>query len=430
MESRLKQGLALGLLAFCFSSQAKATVLEEEMPNPASIHSLLSPDHPIVVEIGLEYLHSSLPDISNIVVENSSTSTSLAPGTSRTGTVNGNYPDTFAQTLKFQALLEQEHDITIGLKTFLPLDGLTQLDTGNIYQPEYAIYRATGQRPRVLLSGGANLSSDWRVGVGGDVGFSTTAQADVFLQSGAGTVSDQRISAKVKPSLLPQATLAWKDYSITARSENKSELELSTTAGARIFSGVSAGVDFSYSARSALFYQPWEFEFDGKNRLSDGLLVKYSLSYQLWSHYEARAAVIQSDVPISCPSGAGNCTSQFSSGQEPSFHARNILVPEVEFDFTTGQGDTLETGYRYKDSIFSGLPTGNGNYLDPPRHDVIIGFTHVTEKGWSWHVNGQVSRLTTQNVVKSDPNDIGGPGYSASGWLYGGGLSVAVPFKD
>ena len=419
----------ISIVTLFFSISVNASILDGEMANPTSVHSLLTADHPIAVEVGIEYLHQSLPDISNIVVENYSTSTALAPGASKTGTVSGNYPDTFAQTLKFQALLDAALNFTVGLKTYLPLDGLSQVDTGNIYQPEFALYRAEAQRPRVLLTSGINLGPDWRVGLGVDVGFSVDAQADVFLQSGNGTVSDQRISAKIKPSLLPQASLAYKNYSFTVRAENKSTMELSTTAGARIFSGVSAGVDFNYTSESALFYQPWQFEFNGQNKLFDNLNFKYGLSYELWSGYEARAAVIQSDVPIDCPSGAGNCEPQFSSGQEPSFKARNIWVPEVAFDYVM-QNDTLEFGYRFKDSIFAGLPTGTGNYLDPPRHDVLVGFTHQTEKGWTWNIHGQVSRLTNQTVVKSDPTDIGGPGYSVSGWLYGGGFSVAVPFKN
>ena len=421
MESSLIFGASLGLLAFGLSSVAQASILDGEMSNPASIHSLLSPEHPIAVEIGVEYLHPSLPDISNIVVENSSTSTTLSPGQTKTGTVNGNYPDTIAQTLKVQALLDAKTEFTVGVKTFLPLDGLSQIDTGNIYQPEFALYRSEGQRPRVLLSSGIDLGPDWRMAAAADVGFSVNAEANVFLQSGNGSVSDQRISAKIKPSLLPQLSLQFlQDYSLTARAENKSELQLSTTAGAQIYSGL-ASVDFSYTTQSALFYEPWEFEFNGKNKLTSDVTVKYGVSYQLWSGYEPRAAVIQSAIPVSCPAGAGNCTPQFSSGVEPSFKARNIFVPEAAFDFALGRGDTLEVGYRFKDSIFEGLPTGTGNYLDPPRHDGIVQFTHLTEKGWTWNIHGQLSRLTTQNVVKSDPTEIGGPGYSASGWLYGGG---------
>lgn len=417
------------LASFAWVQFVNASVLEGELANPTSIHHLLNPEHIITVEAGIEYSHSAIPDISNVIVENSKTSTALAANQSKVGTVNGNYPDIFAQTLKIQVLLDPASDFTLAAKTFLPLNGLTQLDTGNIYQPEYALYRTEGQRPRVLLTSGIDLNPDFRVGLGLDVGFSVTADADVFLQSGSGTVSDQRVSSKVKPSLLPQASIAYQNYSITARAENKAELDLSTNAGARIFSGVSAGVDFSYTTQSALFYQPWQFEFNGKNKVADDLALKYGLSYELWSGYQAHAAVIQSAVPINCPSGAANCEPQFSSGLTPSFKARNIFIPEVAFDWSLGR-DTLEFGYRFKDSIFKGLPTGNGNYLDPPRHDLVLGFTHPTEKGWEWNIHGQVSKLTSQTVVKSDPTDIGGPGYQASGWIYGGGFSVAIPFKN
>jgi hypothetical protein len=93
--------------------------------------------------------------------------------------------------------------------------------------------------------------------------------------------------------------------------------------------------------------------------------------------------------------------------------------------------DAYELDYQYKDSIFKDLPAvGQGNYLDPPRHDLKLGYTHPTAAGWDWNIHASLSRLTSQTVVKSDPTAIGGPGYSVDGWLYGGGLSVAIPLKD
>ncbi|MBC7397547.1 MAG: hypothetical protein H7333_08895 [Bdellovibrionales bacterium] len=392
----------------------QASIFDGELSSPHSMHALLTHEKNIVVELGVEYLHPALPTIRDIVVENPSTSTAVA--SPRTGDVNSDYPDTFAQTLKVQALLNPVNDWTFALKTYLPLNGLTQMDTGNVYQPEFVLYRAESQRPRVLLSSGLNLDPEWRVGLGLDLGFSVTARANVFLQSGAGTVSDQRISAKVKPSLVPQASVAYRSYSFTVRGENKANFDLSTIAGARVFSNLSAGVDFSYSSQSALFYQPWQLELRGENRLNESFLVKYGISYELWSGYQARAAVVHSDT-------------QFSSGLLPAFQARNLWVPEAGLVFGLGM-DALEADYQYKNSIFMDVPRGNGNYLDPPRHDLKLAWIHPTQSGIEWNFHTSLSRLTEQTVVKSDPNDIGGPGYQASGWVYGGGVSVAVPFKN
>lgn len=412
------------------SAPAFATLLEGEMSTPASIYTRLSEEKSIIVELGMEYVHPAIPNIQGVIVENSSTSTALGPNATKTGDVLGGYPDAFAQTLKFQALLQPKNRFTLGLKTYLPLNGLSSMDTGNAYQPELPLYRGEGQRPRILLTSGMDLSPDWRLGLGLDVGFSVDAQANVFLQSGSGTVSDERVSAKVKPSLIPQGSIIFRDLEFTVRGENKAEMKVTTNSGARVFSTASAGLDFSFISQSAIYYQPWQFEMNAKTRVSDLLGLKYGLSYELWSGYEARAAIIQSNVQVNCPAGAGNCVSLFSSGLTPSFKARNLLIPELLADFSLGD-DSLGVGYRYKDSIFKDLPTGTGNYVDPPRHDFLVSYNHLSKSGWQWNIHANVSRLSSVNVVKSNPTtEIGGPGYQVAGWLYGGGLGVTVPFKS
>jgi hypothetical protein len=442
---RLKFGFAL--FVFLISSTANATFFDDELPSPISVHPLLSEKKPFVVELGFNYSHPDLPDVSNVVVENEQTSNTTTG--SRTGNVASDYPDTFAQTLKVQALLDAAQRWTVALKTYLPLNSLSQMDSGYIYQPEFVLYRAEKQRPRILLTSAADVNPDLRFGLGLDIGFSVEAQANIYLQSGttssgAPTYSDQRITAKVKPTFIPQAAIEFHHIAFTVRGENKVKFDLSANASARVFSTSSAGVDFSYLSSSAAYYQPWELEISGKQEFTDSFDVKWSASYQLWSGYQARAATI-TPAPNTCPVGQADCAGTFSPSAAPDSQGRNILVPEVVFEFfvprTVAADDPtqkpielpktrLQLGYRYKASIFKGLPTGNGNYLDPPRHDLLLSALFNLKNGWQWSINTQVSRLTSQTVVKSDPNAIGGPGYTVAGWTYGGGVNLTVPFKE
>ena len=432
-EFRLK--LFLSPMIFCsvfystFFSTAEAHIFDGALPAPSSLHPLLSEEKPFVVEIGFAYLHAALPPIENIVVENARTST--VSGVNY-GTVNNNYSDVFGQTLKVQALLNASKHWTVGLKTFLPLNSLAEMDTGNIYQPEYVLYRTESQRPRILLTSGIDLGSDWRVGIGADVGFSVTAQANVFLQSGSGTYSDQRISAKVKPSLVPQASIQYQNYTFAVRGENKAGFDLTTVAAARVFGSANAAVNFAYDTNSALYFDPWDFELSGKNQLNETWAVVWGVAYQLWGGYQAGAAVIEQNVTNQC-NGNGGCSSSFSASQPPGFKARNLIVPEAGFELSLG-GNRYDLAYRFKDSIFNGVPTGAGNYLDPPRHDILLGATFPTKGGWEWNVQAQISRLASQTVVKTDPTEIGATspvssGYTASGWLYGGNFALTIPFR-
>ncbi len=421
-----KSLILLIALSLCISvPQSRASVLTGELSAPSSVHSLLTREKSLTVEFGVEYRHTALPDINNIVVSNSHTSFQNTPVT---GNIANNYPDTFAQTLKAQMLLDPDYRFTVSLKTYLPLNSMTEFDTGNMYQPEFVLYRAESQRPRILLASGLDLNPDWRVGIGFDVGFSVSAQANVLLQSGDGNYSDQRLNARVKPSLIPQASVDYRNFTFAVRGENKTKFDLTTNASAAVLSGLKAGPNFAYTTESSIFYQPWELEVSGKHVITDTYTAKWGLSYQLWSGYQASAAVIQAPTLDQCPT-PGSCNLSLSSSQPPSFKARNLLVPEVGVEMLKGN-NRYQVGYRYKDSIFSDLPTANGNYLDPPRHDLLLGVVFPTRKGWEWSVNATVSRLVSQTVVKSDSSEIGGPGYTASGWLYGAGMNVAIPFKD
>lgn len=372
-----------------------------------------STQYPIVIEFGFEYLHPVFESINNVVIRNSQTS-------STAGTVNGGvsqiYPDVFAQTIKAEVLLDEKKNAKLKLQTFLPLNSLAQMDTGNTYLPEYVLYRTEKQRPRVSLLGEMDVSEKFRIGLGLDLGFGVTSEATVFLQSGAGKYSNQRISASVKPRVIPMGSFAYEGFNLLVKGENKVSFSLNASAGASVFPPLNASFDISYSTNSALFFDPWTFDLSKKIELSNSAKLGMGVSYQLWTGYEPRAAVIS------------NVSGTFSNGLSPSFKTANIFVPRVSFEKSFGQ-ERWELGYEYKDSIFKETPGNNGNYLDPPRHSFNFGAVFPVSTGWEFGANLQVSRLAPQNVVKKELTEIGAPGYLAAGWLYGGNLSITIPFE-
>jgi hypothetical protein len=372
-----------------------------------------STKYPIVIEFGFEYLHPVFETINNVVIRNSQTS-------STAGTVNGGvsqiYPDVFAQTIKAEVLLNEEKSAKLKFQTFLPLNSLTQMDSGNTYLPEYVLYRTEKQRPRVSLVGEMDVSEKLRVGLGLDLGFGITSEATVFLQSGAGKYSNQRISASVKPRVIPMGSLEYEGFYFLVKGENKVSFSLNTSAGASVFPPLNASFDISYSTNSALFYDPWTFDLSKKLEVSDSFKLGLGCSYQLWTGYEPRAAVIN------------NISGTFSNGLSPSFKAANLFVPRISFEKDFAQ-ERWELSYEYKDSIFKDTPSNNGNYLDPPRHSFGLSAFFPVSTGWELGASLQVARLAPQTVVKKEITEIGAPGYQASGWLYGGNLSLTVPFE-
>ena len=392
-----------------FISPGLANALTSEYFQPGA--------YPIVVEFGFEYLHPSFESIDHVVVQNPQTSSQVAPVI---GTVNQTYPDVFAQTIKAKVLLQEKKKAELTVQTFLPLNSLMQMDSGNTYLPEYVLYRAGGQRPRVSVMGEMNLSDAFRMGLGLDLGFGVTSEAAVFLQSGAGKYSNQRISAVVKPKMIPMGVWEYEGYRFLVKAENKVSFSLNTSAGANVFPPLSASFDIGYSTNSALFFDPWTFDLSRRYDLSLAGLSTWAIglgvSYQLWSGFESRAAVIN------------NISGTFSNGLTPSFKACNLVVPRAAIEKAIGM-QHWELGYEFKDSIFKDTPSGNGNYLDPPKHSFDLGVIFPSTSGWELGVKLLVSRLVPQSVVKSDSTEIGAPGYRASGWLYGGNVSLTVPFE-
>lgn len=411
------------LLTALLTTPALATPFTGELLGPSTVHSQLAGGKKYVIEFGFEYLHPSFDSISGIVVEEDDPTT---PANEQVrASPSQDYPDAFAQTLKFQAILDEASRTSLSLRTYLPLNSLSQLDTGYIYLPEFALYRTEAQRPRIQIGAGRDLSEHVRIGLGLDVGFAVNGTATVFLQSGANRYSDQRIAARLKPTLIPQGSLQVGDYQLVIRGENKAMIRIDADVGGRFFGG-GAGIDFTYVTESALYFDPWSFELHGRNAVSDAITVTYGVAYQLWSRYQARAAIIADDIANNCNGNSG-CASVFARTATPEFDARDLFVPQAGLELRQGD-NRWELGYRFKDSIFRGLPTGGStNYLDPPRHDFWLGGTFPLSNGWAWGANVQVSMLTAQTVVKSDGSDIGGPGYTAAGWLLGGGARLIVP---
>jgi hypothetical protein len=408
LGSLMAKFFLISSLLFSFSSISAQAITSEYFN---------STKHPLVVEFGFEYLHPTFGSIDNVVIRNPQTSSEAA---TVLGAVNQTYPDVFAQTLKAKILLDEEKNAELTVQSFLPLNALTQVDTGNTYLPEYVLYRTEKQRPRLSILGEMNISDRFKVGAGLDLGFGVTTEATVFLQSGDGKYSNQRISASVKPRIIPMVVLVYEQYRFLIKGENKVAFTLNASAGANVFPPLNASFDITYAATSALFYDPWIFDLSRRYQLAAIGLNTWSvgigLSYQLWTGYEQRAAVIK------------NISGTFSNGLSPAFKARNLLVPRVaiEKSFTRQR---WELGYEFKDSIFINTPSSNGNYLDPPRHSFSLGAIFSFSSGWELGTSLLVSRLVPQSVVKLDSTEIGAPGYQASGWLYGGNINLTIPLR-
>ncbi len=367
---------------------------------------------------------------------------------------NDSYRETLGQELGLSYRIFPEiRNITVGLVTFFPLSQFAYMDTGEAYVPEYVLYRTRTQRPQIELGLGGYLGKGFYLGVGVHFAYTLTSNSSIFINSGKSTTSSMRFAASLRPKpgfysgilYIPEKVL--KKFSIGAvfRQAVASDNSMNLNSAARIIGSFPA-IDFNFSALSVLYYDPMTIELGSSWQYSDTGRLYVQLEYQFWSQFQAPSLLIHQPQTKNCgstdPQSCG--TVAISPGQIPDFQYRNLWVPRIGWEYAPADGQIVyRMGYAFRDSFLVGLPTGNGNYLDPPKHmfNLGIGLNYSHFMGYDapcrLDFNLSYQYLLTQHIVKTpgnevgDPPDdskIGSPEYFSGGSVYGGGMTLSLGF--
>jgi hypothetical protein len=423
--------------------------------NPAGLSSTEAKK--LNVSWSLLHMDPQFTPIQNVVVENSYLSDKV-----RSANVADDYRSTFGQALSLQSHpLENFYQLGFGLVFFLPLEQLAYIDTGHPFVPEYFMYRARTQRPQFEFGASASPFDHLSVGAGVHMGYTLTSNASVFLNTAAEKPSWMRFTTALTPKLAPYFGILFRSDSKTSESEKSLSLSkpmltgaavvrlplaasnaLYLNSGARVF-GSFAAVDFNFSALSALFYDPLKVELGLTLQPIEWFRLFLQADFEAWSKYESPTLTIQ-DPAVTCANAdATACGIQISGGKTPALPLRNLWVPRVGTEINFSEKITGRLGYFYWPGLFSSLPTGAGNYLDPPKHSVTIGagydFKNLFSIADSTRLDAHFTyqALKTQVIAKAAGDEatqgdgdlkIGAPGYSAGGRVLGGGLSFSFLF--
>ncbi len=383
--------------------------------------------------------------IDNVVTNNDYT----GEGSIKYENVDTSYRSSFGNALGIvYSPFPEVNNLSFGLVGYLPINQVAYMDTGEVFVPEYFLYRARTQRPQLDAGVGIETVPGLFIGAGFHVGFSLTTNATVFLQSNnQNQPSSMRFAASLKPKAAPYFGILYSSapdaqpyakspegsYTLGAvfRLPVDSVNTLILKAGAQALGNI-ATLDFNTTAMSSLFYDPMTLELGTSwQYASFGKLIT-QMDYQVWKNFKAPALVLQQ--PSVQEGGV-----IFSPSRNPTFPYRNIWIPRVAHELTVDNA-TLRVGYAYRPSIISGVPNGAGNYLDPSKHIVTAGLgfrfkkllgypkEHSLDFHFAWH------QLLTQKITKtpgdesgeSGSSKVGAPGYEAGGKLFGGGLSLSV----
>jgi 16S rRNA (adenine1518-N6/adenine1519-N6)-dimethyltransferase len=406
--------------------------------NPAALASGSSGESPLRLSWGLVFQTPRFEPISGVVVENQTVSDQT-----RSGTVDVSYRDTLSQLIGASyRLWKSGAELTVGLNAAIPVDPLAAIDTGESFVPEYFLHRARNHRPSFHLAGGARLAGGWSFGAGLGLSYKMTGNSSIFLNTAEQKPSTLRLSASLKPRVIPYAGFFYQtgDGGLTAgavaRLPASSPAELTVNSSARTFGNLAA-LDFSFRASSALYYDPLAVELGGSLRTWTGGRALVQLEYQRWRDFEAPALAIQSPETSQCT--GGGCGIVISPSRNPEFRLSDTWTPRLGWEQPWGNS-TWRAGYFFRPGTVSAARlSGAGNYLDPSRHSVSLGFGHQFRRflhlaaDWRFDAHGQLQLLTGQTITKTAGNEsgdlsdskIGAPGYRTGGRILGASVTLS-----
>ncbi len=405
--------------------------------NPAALG--IRRDKRLELSFGLVAMRPLFDPIDGVLVENKVTSDK-----NTFGNVERDYRDTFGQLLGARlGLAPGLGNLSFGLTAFVPLVNTTTFDTGETFVPEFVLHRARTQRVQIDFAVGAELAPRLTLGVGAHLGFSLTSNAEVFLQSTASKPSTMRFTSGLKMKAGPYAGLLYRgdrfSFGAVARAPVASPNELKLQSGARFF-GDFAALDFNFTALSTMFYDPATLELGTEIKVSDSARLHAQLDWQLWNAFESPALIIQDpSTQQACPGGCGTGLT-ISPGLRPLYPMRNPVVPRLGAELDLSDRATVRLGFVSRASIFKTPPNDVGNALDPARSEYSVGlglqFSELLDHAIPWRLDlhasyihldrVSVTKSATDEIGTASEQKIGGPGYTAGGKIFGGGLSVSL----
>ncbi|MBI4042334.1 MAG: outer membrane protein transport protein [Deltaproteobacteria bacterium] len=384
--------------------------------NPAS----LTGSRETTISLGIFSADTHFEKISSVVVENDEVG-----HTKVVGDVSTDYAPTRGTLFGFSAPLRKEfRRVSVGLSGFVPFERLLRMNTSEPFVPSYPLYENRTQRFSLYGGLGVEIFRDFSLGAGGAFFMNTAGKAYVRTnQSGTPTLS---MAMDVVPALAPIVGGHYRRglfaAGVTWRGVVDYHLDFVNEAETPAIAGGSTPLSLGFDSSSTFFYDPQQVSFGASYWLFDQrILVASELSWQDWSRYESPLARFKSRGDIDF----GN--------YEPASQFRDIWVPRFGMEYLLSPAWSLRGGYFFQPTPIAGNP-GSENLLDSDKHVISGGlgihlptFAGLIDAPLKIDLHCQYHRLSSRHIDKTDPDEVGAPGFNVGGsiWNYGVTLSSA-----
>jgi long-subunit fatty acid transport protein len=371
------------------------------------------------------YVDTNFTPINNVVLKNGTNTVN----TFETGDAEVNPTPTMMFGAHLSTPLFTPDGPKANFSIYAPYDRLLEADTGDPYQPRYAMYENRFLRPIIMFSG-AQAFGNWSFSVGAQTGFQSNGETYFLTRPEIeGEASLAKVSFNGKPSLGFMSSLAyrstWGTSYLSYHQEMKSKLLNRATGETAIGGGGRFPFDMEIS--SLLFFDPMTLRIGQQVDLKDKHLF-LSLEYQHWETFELPT------LEIKKRGGQISGSKNFES-----ISVRNIFLPKIGWEHKFADYWSYRLGYFYRPSPLRTSALNNaGNTIDVDKHVAAIGSAFdfiVLSKVVTLDLAYQAHFLKNEKVEKTPDREdgdtsepkIGSPGYRIGGIIHA--LSLGLTWK-
>lgn len=394
----------------------QATGLSKDASNNYYMASQLAYTNETSYSVNFFAVQSQFDSIENVVIRNQISTGDLTPVI---GNVDTEDDLRMMLGLHGSFSLFKKWQTKLGLSLFAPAGDLAEINSGDPFLPEYALYKSRYYRPQVFgnIIQRFNPTSPWAASLGVHAGFATSAETFLVTRLNGDTYpSWAKAKVKVKPAIGLLASLSYKlergYLGVAFQQGIKSKLDANAVGLAPL--GGASSLAFAADISSLVAYDPMILRATWSHAFTTWKIVT-SLEYQFWDNYESSHLQIASGSVV-------NGTRSYEQ-----LETQNIFIPKIGAEWRIDPKFSIRAGYFYRPTPLVKDHSLAGNTLDADVHALSLGLgymANIAGQGIEFSLGFQYQQLVSEHVEKVTTLEDGTPGQmiGSGGYDIGGSI--------